>query len=205
MEKPGRNPELTRLSIVEAAMELFVDRGFAEVSTAEIAAAAGVTKSLIHHHFGSKQRLWDEVKDRLLEAYCDRQQALVEMAGEPTPDLLDASLQTYFEMLSSNPQLARVIAWASLEGTNNVTQREREINTLGVENIRQGQIRGHFRADLDPRAVIAMFQGVVEHWLLFRDRLRLTLDLQDEVDGQPLDRWYLESMGKIFLKGVLSR
>ena len=48
------DPEGTRAAILEAARRIFVERGPAAVALSEIAEASGVTKSLIHHHFGSK-------------------------------------------------------------------------------------------------------------------------------------------------------
>ena len=64
-----RNPEATKKAILDAAERVFFEKGFAQVSTSEIAEEAGVTKSLIHHHFGSKEALWAQVKMRRFKAY----------------------------------------------------------------------------------------------------------------------------------------
>ena len=55
------DPEATRESILDAATALFVDRGYEGVSMSAIAKDAGVTKSLIHHHFGTKAELYRDV------------------------------------------------------------------------------------------------------------------------------------------------
>jgi AcrR family transcriptional regulator len=49
-------PERRRL-IEQAACTLFVQRGYAATTLAEIATAAGVSKQLLHRHFPSKQEL----------------------------------------------------------------------------------------------------------------------------------------------------
>lgn len=50
----------TRRRILAAAAELFIERGFAATSVAEIARAAGVTKRAVHLIFLSKRAILDE-------------------------------------------------------------------------------------------------------------------------------------------------
>src|SRR5690606_25552520 len=52
-----RDPDATRAEILEAAEQLFLQDGFGRTSISAIARLAGVTKSLIHHHFGTKEAL----------------------------------------------------------------------------------------------------------------------------------------------------
>jgi len=61
-------PRFTRLDrderreqILIHARRLFAERHYAAVSTGEIAAAAGVTRGLVHHYFGTKRELHLEV------------------------------------------------------------------------------------------------------------------------------------------------
>ncbi len=68
--------EATRTSILDAAGSVLRERGYASLSTREVAAAAGVPLSQIHYHFGSKQgmvlALFEYMNARLL----DRQNAM---------------------------------------------------------------------------------------------------------------------------------
>jgi AcrR family transcriptional regulator len=56
-----------RDQILAAARRLFSDRHYGAVSTADIAAEAGVTRGLVHHYFGGKRELYLEVVRSLLE------------------------------------------------------------------------------------------------------------------------------------------
>jgi len=56
----------TRLRILEAAGQLFATKGFAEVTSKEIAAAAGVDLASINYHFGNRNGLYQAV---LIEAH----------------------------------------------------------------------------------------------------------------------------------------
>ena len=54
--RPGR-PD-TRQAILDAARESFAELGFAGASMRKIAAAAGVDAALVHHYFGTKEKLF---------------------------------------------------------------------------------------------------------------------------------------------------
>jgi len=62
--KPGRrpgDPEVTKQSILDAALEVFGEKGFDRATIRSIASRADVDPALIHHHFGSKQGLFAAV------------------------------------------------------------------------------------------------------------------------------------------------
>ncbi len=56
----------TRRAVVEAAASLFVERGFASTSLADVAALAGVARPTVFAAFGSKQALLQRVLDEAL-------------------------------------------------------------------------------------------------------------------------------------------
>jgi AcrR family transcriptional regulator len=55
--KRRRDPEASRAAILEAASEVFNERGYAGATIREIARRAGVTHGLVMRHFGSKEQL----------------------------------------------------------------------------------------------------------------------------------------------------
>ena len=48
-----------------AAMELFAERGYADVTVRQIASAAGVSPALVIHHYGSKENLRAVLEERV--------------------------------------------------------------------------------------------------------------------------------------------
>ena len=60
--------ETTRLALIEAARALFVSKGYGDTSTPEIAAAAGITRGALYHHFADKRDLFRQVLLREAEA-----------------------------------------------------------------------------------------------------------------------------------------
>lgn len=51
----------TRRDLIEAALELFAEKGFYGVSLRDIARAVGVQQATIYHHFASKEALFEAV------------------------------------------------------------------------------------------------------------------------------------------------
>ena len=57
--------EVTRAALIDSARELFGVKGYADTSTDEIVARAGVTKGALYHHFRGKDDLFRTVFERV--------------------------------------------------------------------------------------------------------------------------------------------
>lgn len=60
-----RRSRATRTALVLAARDLFVERGFAGVSTGDISAAAGTTRNALYYHFESKEAVFRAVYEHV--------------------------------------------------------------------------------------------------------------------------------------------
>jgi AcrR family transcriptional regulator len=59
--RPG--PSQSREQIIQAARDLFAERGYTRTTVRAVAAAAEVQPGLLHHFFGSKEQLYREALD----------------------------------------------------------------------------------------------------------------------------------------------
>lgn len=193
-----RDPDQTRENILAAAHDLFVAKGFAAVSMREIAARSGVTKSLIHHHFGSKEALWELVKERAFAAYAEGQEAELRAADEPDANLLKNAVARYFEFLAANPAVVRLFAWTHLDEDQSCGRLDAELVRLGAERIRQAQQAGLLRPDVNPAHVVTMFVNACTQWFEARAH-------HAQWPGVGSDREYLDDFLKIFMEGLLPR
>ncbi|MCW2980840.1 MAG: transcriptional regulator, TetR family, partial [Solirubrobacterales bacterium] len=85
---------------LEVAHRLFAERGYAEVTMDEIAAAVGVTKPLLYNYFGNKDRLYLACVGRTGDALVAAIRAAQEQADGPG-EALKASLRAYFTYLDA--------------------------------------------------------------------------------------------------------
>ena len=74
----------TKERILGAAEELFARHGFEGASLRQLTAAAGVNLAAVNYHFGSKDRLIEEVFRRRLDQLSSRRMAALQrVSGEP--------------------------------------------------------------------------------------------------------------------------
>ena len=198
-----RDPEATRTAILEAAEELFLKLGPADTPTSRIARQAGVTKSLIHHHFGSKDDLWDEVKRRHFGQYYEAQRQILS-SSSGTAEMLRDALVGYFRFLQQDPHAVRFMSWRFVEeGDDPCKAQEDELFEIGIERIREAQEAGELRSDLEPISIIKSFLALAMHW--FQSKTLLCQMLGTDGDVEALEERYLEDVVKIFLDGVRPR
>lgn len=108
------DPVASRHAILDAARDCFSATGYAGTSMHDIAAAAGVTQSLIHHHFGPKDALWAEVRRHAFGQYIAQQRAVIDAMAQH-PDQLQPALEGYFRFLAARPDVLRLVAWLELD------------------------------------------------------------------------------------------
>ncbi|MDG3085592.1 TetR/AcrR family transcriptional regulator [Vibrio hannami] len=65
--RSAQTAESTKYQILTVAAEMFCTLGYERVSLRNISDSAGVSHSLIRHHFGSKEQIWYAISDKLHE------------------------------------------------------------------------------------------------------------------------------------------
>ncbi len=190
----------TREAILDAAEELFVDKGFSETSMSRISRKARVTKSLIHHHFGSKDNLWSEVKKRRFTQYSKPQFNLFAKQNPDVDDVQDA-MKEYFHFLKENPGFVRLMLWSIIEHDSRQRDLQDKLSIVGVEMIQEAQKSGNLRSDVDPRSLMVMIYGLVLNWFQAKDEYFQWLGMDPAAGIEDDD--YLADVIKILFEGVL--
>ncbi|GLY36076.1 TetR family transcriptional regulator [Amycolatopsis sp. NBRC 101858] len=84
-----RKQKQAREQIVEAAFELFAERGFTDVTVTDIAERAEVGRTTFFRYFGDKQEVVFSDEQQLLDHLAERQRALAGEAPRTLPAALD--------------------------------------------------------------------------------------------------------------------
>lgn len=121
----------TEQRILDAAQQLFVERGFALTSTTDIARLAGCNQALVHYYFRTKENL-------LRRIYLQNATLLLQLVGDTLQSdmsfeqMVRSVIAAYFRLISEQPKLPYFII---NEIINNAERRQ---------YIRQ-HITAHFR------------------------------------------------------------
>ncbi len=76
--RSAEDAEKTKCEIMSIAANLFCERGYERVSLRNISERAGVSHSLIRHHFGSKEKIWHAISDGLHQYFEEYLNVIVE-------------------------------------------------------------------------------------------------------------------------------
>ena len=109
MARQSERSAATIDAIVSAARKLFMTRGFEDVSIDDIAAAAGIAKGGVYHHFATKQLIFEVVLDRVQGGLASQLNSrLAANTGKRTPETISLNLLDYLKA-ASEPGLRQVI------------------------------------------------------------------------------------------------
>ncbi|MGX9294171.1 TetR/AcrR family transcriptional regulator [Tsukamurella paurometabola] len=176
--RPGlrqQKKEATRARIAAAAMELFVQRGFDDVSVAEIATAAGVTEKTVFNHFATKVDLAfpgdPAAEAALLDALESRPAGT--SALDAFRDFADAVYASYFPVDERGRRREKEIALlVDSSPTLRAWKRDMLARYAGIVRDHLATELGAADSDLRPavvaRALLAVHEGVIDG---FRDAL----------------------------------
>lgn len=109
-----RQKRETRQKILQAALDLFAEKGFEGASVRDIASQAGVIHGLIKYHFEGKDQLWKAAVDFLFERQSE------EMKPPPGYEDLSPDEQTrnwirrYVHYCARYPEHARIMVQESI-------------------------------------------------------------------------------------------
>jgi len=93
-----RRLERTRTLLLDAAEQVFAEKGFTPASLDDIARAAGYTKGAIYKHFDTKEDLFLAVSDRYWRRYFDNFAEVLSAATEVGAAELDAIAQRWRQL-----------------------------------------------------------------------------------------------------------
>ncbi|HEX8395031.1 MAG TPA: TetR/AcrR family transcriptional regulator [Longimicrobium sp.] len=188
--------------IVEAALELFVTKGFTATRMDEIARAAGVTKGTLYLYFPSKEDLFRAVVHETVVPRLEMGERLVAGHTGPAADLLRALVHAWWEKIGDS-RLSYMAKLMTAESANfpeltryyveEVVLRARRIFASAL---RRGIESGEFRGDLPLHDAARLVLAPLVQGAAYRHSMLA-------FDPEPLEMTtYLDLHMDIFLRGI---
>ena len=88
----------TKERILEAALEMFSQKGYEGTNIRELAASLGLVKSGIYKHYESKEEIWNALLDRMIAYYGERFGSSEHLP--PVPDTLEGLAEMTMRMVN---------------------------------------------------------------------------------------------------------
>ena len=151
--------------IIDAALEVFCEKGYANTRMADVARVAGVSYGLVYHYFGSKEVLFDVI----VESWWDDLYAWLDMEkGAPAPvaQKLENLIRYLLDRYQNKPNLVSIfvteVSRSSVYHTARGLAKFNKYFALTEEIMREGQDQGVLRKDVPPHYLTYIFLGAIE-------------------------------------------
>lgn len=157
-----------QVQIMEAAEELFAEKGFDGTSVRDISDKAGVNLAMISYYFGSKEKLLETLFTYRAESSVLKMESLLhDRASTPLQKvyhLIDYYIdkfqnQTCFHKIMSREQVHNYRSAI----TDSIRQFKRRNQSMVQQLIQEGQKKGEFRKNIDIPIMMATLVGTVSH------------------------------------------
>lgn len=154
----------TERRVLDAAMTLIAAHGSRSITLAQVGEAAGYSRGIVYHHFGSREKL-------LAAVMADAQRFAVPAYEGDGLDHLSKLVAAYLDNVINRSPAARAFLqlWAESTAADEVltplfARQDADFRSFLADRIRAGIADGTVRADADPAAaavyLVALLRGI---------------------------------------------
>lgn len=172
MTQQSREPVLSdkKQHILDAAVELFAEKGFEGSSIRDLAAKAHVNVAMVNYYFGSKDKLFETIVEQRASYMRGK---LDEIGADKTLseiEKIDAIIDNYVERILIQPHFHRVLYQELLKGEREELQKtivhKFVQNTTTLRKIIEQGIRKKVFKKVDPELTMATLIGTINQVML---------------------------------------
>ncbi|MGR3565380.1 MAG: TetR family transcriptional regulator C-terminal domain-containing protein [Heliomarina sp.] len=171
-----RIQQKNRATILDAALDVFSQRGFGGATVDQIAATAGLSKPNLLYYFPTKETIYEALLGGLLDTWLDPLRAM-RPSGEPLPEIL-AYVQRKLEMSRDFPRESRLFANEIIQGAplieSELSGALRSLVDEKAEIINQWADEGRI-ARVNPHHLFFSIWSLTQHYADFDVQVRAVL------------------------------
>lgn len=154
-----------RREILEAATEVFAEKGVVAATVRDIGDRAGILSGSLYHHFSSKEEMISEILVPVVRSQVEAFDAIVADTDDPD-QILRQLIAGAVAQTASNPHAARILRndthhFRDMPGLDDVVRQQRAVMSRWTAAVKDGIAAGIFRADADPAIVTRSIADVV--------------------------------------------
>jgi len=170
--------------IINAAVELFADKGFEGTSIRDIATRANVNLAMINYYFGSKEKLFECMVEQKAAYTKDILEEIVNNDKLTEFEKIDRIIDTYVTRLFSNRKFHRIIHHELMINERGVLQdaiiKLLTPNSFIIRNVIDAGIKKGTFKKVDSLLVVATIVGTINQVLLSKKFCNKCLNKEDE-------------------------
>ena len=196
------DPKLpARQRLIAAGSALFTEKGFGGATVREICNLAGTTSNMIHHYFGSKQGLYDEILSGFPESVLV---VPIRIISEPprSRENLVARLEIFIsetlEAIIAHPDLYRLVIRELI-----IFDVFETYNVQLVKFLESAKQAGFVRPDLDSEMLTGVILDRLGNQILYAPWIK-EISGHDIVTDAPYRKRWLKANLDLILHGILT-
>jgi len=154
--------------IIDAALEVFREKGYANARMADIARRAGVSYGLVYHYFGSKEVLFDLIVESWwndLYTMMENEKASNSRFREKLVNIIQFFLDTYVNKPNLISIFVSEVCRSSVYHTEEGLSKFLKFFSLCEDIMAEGQERGFLSKDIPAHHLTYIFYGAIETFI----------------------------------------
>ena len=171
---------------MNAAIELFAEKGFEGSSIRDLAAKADVNVAMVNYYFGSKDKLFEALVEYKASFMRGRLDEIENNSKLSEIEKIDAIIESYVERLLSQPLFHRIIYQELLMGEREVMHKNIismfTKNTLTLRNIIEQGIKKKVFKKVDPELTMATIIGTINQVMLSKAMCIMLVNREESFD-----------------------
>lgn len=169
MRRTKEDAEITRKQLLEAAVRVFSEKGYAATRLSDIGEEAGVTRGAIYWHFGNKKELFAALFKERIDPFFNIIKEVLDEDLHPL-EKLEKILTVFFEKFQCDRDFLanQHLDFMEMKSKNEIPEiqafmkeREEKFYKMLVDIIKAGQKRGEIRSNVSSDAITSMLATLI--------------------------------------------
>lgn len=200
-----------QIQIMEAAEELFAEKGFNGTSVRDIAEKAQVNLAMISYYFGSKDKLLETLFEYRGELSKTKLVSIIEKPNTTSLEKVYLLIDNYIDKVFNQQCFYKIFTREQvLTQTGHIAELILQMKKNNQENIsrliQEGQKKGEFKKNIDTALMMHTIVGTANHLITTKHHYRELNNLQSlsEEELLKLIRKKLATHLKFIIKAILT-